>query len=114
MSILLDRLLGTNLDESNGKTSLPIHEFVAGLYANEQATWAGVPTDAEMSAAFNLAGQPFDPGNTQVADIAILATLATLPEPAKRTADEIEYILRLGRRYPQTITKARVVEMLGL
>lgn len=114
MSILLDRLLGINLDESAGKTSIPVHEFVAALYANKQGAWNGTPTDAEMNAAFHLAGQPFDPGNTQVTDTETLATLPAQTPPDDRTADEIEKILQLGRRYPAVITKTRVLQMLGL
>jgi hypothetical protein len=110
MSHLLDRLCGYEVDDSAGKTKLPIHQFVDALEANRRG-WNGAPTDAEINTAFGLVGQSFDPGNTQLADAqAIVAVVVA----GTRTIGQIQAALRLGERYRSTITKLRVAQMMTL
>ena len=99
MSTLIDRLVGYDPDLDK----LPIHQYVDALYLREKG-FPGTPTDPEINAAFSLTAQ-------EQADTATLIGLVTV---GTRTTRDIEAIFRVAERYPATITKARVVSMLGL
>ena len=110
MSHLLDRLCGYQIDDSVGKSKLPIHQFIDAIEANRKG-WTGAPTAAEINAAFGLVGQSFDLGDTQLADaLAITAVV----QAGTRTIGEIQAALRLGERYPALATKLRVAQMMTL
>jgi hypothetical protein len=102
-----------NLDSDAGKTKLPVHQFTDGIRLNV-TNWTGKPTNGELNTAFALSGQSFDPTDSQVADLDLLKALPALGGQAKRTAQEIEAVLRLGEGYPTTIDSTRVQEMLGV
>ena len=113
MSILLDRLVGYDTDDETGKTKLGIHPFMDAI-ALFLKGWTGAPSVGEINAAFGLKGQAFDPGDTQVADLLILVALPSASGAAKRTAREIESVLRLAEYFTSAITKQRVQDMLGV
>jgi hypothetical protein len=113
MSILLDRLCGYDVDDTTGKTKLSIHAVIDAVLTN-LAGWTGSPTNGEINTAFQLSGTTFDPTDSQVADLNLLAALPGAPGAAKRTEKEIEAVLRLGEQYSSVIDETRVQQMLGV
>lgn len=113
MSILLDRLMGENLDEENGKDKLPVHQFIDAVRL-EATGWTGAPTPAEINQAFKLQGQPWDPTNSQVADLALLQALPSANGQAKRSVEQIEAVFRVAEMFSTVITAQRVQDMLGV
>lgn len=113
MSVLLDRLVGYDIDEEAGKTKLGIHPVMDAVLLAVKG-WTGAPTNQEINQAFQLKGQSFDPLDTQVDDLGVLAVLPLLAGAAQRSVKEIEAVLRLAEQFPNTITKQRVEDMLGV
>lgn len=103
----------TDADLAAGKTKISVHQFVDALRLND-TTWTGKPTDAELLSVWGLQGASYDPTNTQVTDAVKVRDLFTAAGDAQRTPGEVEAILRLAERHPNTITKSRVISMLGL
>lgn len=110
MSILLDRLVGYDTESHPDKSKLPIHQFVDALYLYVQG-WTGAPTRAEIDVAFQLSGQAYDPGDTQVDDANALVALV---QSGTRSRQDVMSVLRLAERYHPVITKQRVLQMLSL
>jgi len=113
MSILLDRLVGYDVDNDSGKTKLGIHPFMDAVTLNMKG-FSGAPTNQEINQVFDLQGQTFDPQNTQVPDLMIIAALTSASGSANRTLKEIESILRIAESFRSGITKQRVLDMLGV